>query len=179
MASLLTLKILEGYDHPVFSLPVSLCAAIEEGGNVDRVDAISCLVDTGANIPVWTRGSDMLLRYYQAVPIKGKQFILSGFGKVAEMVAAYRITDFSMEGDDGDKIVFKSLTIACTERPAMVANLILPATAFNHMNYTVRNVGVETPVVEIEHDREEYAISPVYSKLNTEIIERVYSFSNE
>ena len=87
----------------------------------------------------------MLLRYYQAVPIKGKQFILSGFGKVVEMVA----------------------------------NLILPATAFNHMNYTVRNVGVETPVVEIEHDREEYAISPVYSKLNTEIIERVYSFSNE
>lgn len=142
MANLLTLKVLEGYDRPVFSLPVTLRTAIEEDGNADRIDAISCLVDTGANIPVWTRGADMLLRYFQTAPIKDKQFILSGFGKVAEKVAAYRITDFSMEGEDGDRIVFKSLTIACTERPAMVANLILPATAFNHMNYTVRNVGV-------------------------------------
>lgn len=63
MANLLTLKILDGYDRPVFSLPVTLRTAIEEGGNADRVDAISCLVDTGANIPVWTRGADMLLSF--------------------------------------------------------------------------------------------------------------------
>ena len=163
MASLLTLDVVDGYFRPVVLLK----------------DDITCLIDTGANIPVWTRGADMLRAAYHAEIIDGKKFILSGFGKIAEKVDAYRIADFSIEAEDGDKIVFKSMTIACTRRPAMVANLILPATAFRFMNYTVRNMGVETPVVEIEHDREEYVISPVYSNLNAEIIERVYSFSNE
>ena len=44
MANLLTLKILNGYTRPVFSL----------GGD------ITCLVDTGADTPVWTQGSDTL-----------------------------------------------------------------------------------------------------------------------
>ena len=163
MANLLTLDIVNGYDRPVVLVK----------------DDITFLIDTGANIPVWTRGLERLKDAFNAEIVESKKFILSGFGKVAEKVDAYRILDFSLEAEDGDKIVFKSMIIACARRPAMVANLILPATAFNHMNYTVRNVGVETPVVEIEHDREEYAIIPVYSNLNAEIIERVYSFSND
>jgi|GEM_PF-3740864 len=163
MASLLTLDIVDGYVRPVVLVK----------------DDITCLIDTGANIPVWTRGEERLKDAFDAEIIEGKKFVLSGFGKVAEKVDAYRVSDFSLEAEDGEKIVFKSMVIACTRRPAMVANLILPATAFKLMNYTVRNVGVENPVVEIEHDREEYAISPVYSNLNAEVIERVYSFSNE
>ena len=163
MASLLTLDIVDGYVRPVVLVK----------------DDITCLIDTGANIPVWTRGEERLKDAFDAEIIEGKKFVLSGFGKVAEKVDAYRVSDFSLEAEDGEKVVFKSMVIACTRRPAMVANLILPATAFKLMNYTVRNVGVENPVVEIEHDREEYAISPDYSNLNAEVIERVYSFSNE
>ncbi len=163
MASLLTLDIVDGYVRPVVLVK----------------DDITCLIDTGANIPVWTRGEERLKDAFDAEIIEGKKFVLSGFGKVAEKVDAYRVSDFSLEAEDGEKIVFKSMVIACTRRPAMVANLIFPATAFKLMNYTVRNVGGENPVVEIEHDREEYAISPVYSNLNAEVIERVYSFSNE
>ena len=163
MANLLTLNIMDGYTRPVVLLEKD----------------VTCLFDTGADIPVWTQGSEALEKVFSTEKIEGKKFLLSGFGKEPEIVEAYRISDLVLKGEDEDKVVFKSMTIACTLRPYMVANLILPATAFSHMNYTVRNVGVETPVVEIEHDREEYAISPVYSKLNTEIIERVYSFSNE
>mgnify|MGYP007069889236 CR=1 FL=1 len=84
-----------------------------------------------------------------------------------------------LKGEDGDRIVFKSITIACTLRPYMVANLIMPATAFSHMNYTVKNIEVENPVVEIYHKKTEYSVSPIYSSVDNRIVERVYSFTNE
>ena len=137
------------------------------------------MIDTGANIPVWTRGSDKLIDSFQATLIKDKKFILSGFGKIAEKTDAYRISDFILVGEGEDKIIFKSMTVACTKRPDMVANLILPATAFKYMNYMIRNIGVENPVVEIEHNKDKYSVSPVYSNFDNEIITKVYSFANE
>ena len=163
MAKLLTLDIIEGYVRPVVLLK----------------NDITCLIDTGANIPVWTRGADRLREIYNAENVAGKKFILSGFGKYPEEADAYWIKDFVLMGETDDKITFKSLMIACTKRPSMVANLILPATAFTHMNYTIRNVGVDNPMVEIEHERDEYSISPIYSSVYPEVIEKVYSFSNK
>ena len=83
MASLLTLDIVAGYGRPVVLLK----------------EDITCLIDTGANIPVWTRGSQKLINAFQASLIKDKKFILSGFGKVAEKVDAFRISDFVLSGD--------------------------------------------------------------------------------
>ena len=62
MASLLTLKILDGYTRPVISL----------------ADDITCLVDTGADTPVWTRGDELLRKMFEANLIAGKKFLLSG-----------------------------------------------------------------------------------------------------
>ena len=44
MAKLLTLKILEGYTRPVIMVGKKT----------------TCLIDTGADTPVWTRGSTVL-----------------------------------------------------------------------------------------------------------------------
>ena len=162
MANLLTLNIMDGYTRPVVLLEKD----------------VTCLFDTGADIPVWTQGSATLGKAFKAEKIEGKKFLLSGFGKEPEIVEAYRISDLVLEGDDGDKIVFKSMTIACTLRPYMVANLIFPATAFSHMNYTIRNIEVENPVVEIYHTKTEYSVSPIYSSVDNRIVERVYSFAN-
>lgn len=164
MANLLTLDIIDGYTRPVVLLK----------------EDITCLIDSGADVPVWTRGSDKLLGSYQAKQIQGKKFLLSGFGKEAEIVDVYSISDLELKDEGGtDRIVFKNLTVACTERPYMVANLILPATAFSHMNYTIKNIEVENPVVEIYHTKTEYSVSPVYSSVDNRIVERVYSFTNE
>lgn len=163
MAKLLTLDIIDGYTRPVVLLK----------------NDITCLIDTGADVPVWTRGSNKLKGTYNATQIKDKKFLLSGFGKEAELVDVYRITDFELKGEDGDIIVFKNLTIACTRRPNMVANLILPATAFTHMNYTIRNIETENPVVEIYHTKTEYSLSPVYNSVDNRIVDHVYSFASE
>ena len=91
---------------------------------------VTCLVDTGADTPVWTQGNDTLCDFFKAEKIEEKKFIF-------------------------------------------------PATAFTYMNYTIRNVGVSDPVIEIEHDKEEYAVSAVYSNTDNSFVERVYSFAND
>ena len=163
MASLLTLKILNGYTRPVFSL----------GGDA------TCLLDTGADTPVWTQGGDTLKDMYSAKQIAEKKFLLSGFGKDSEIVDVYSVSDVELTGEKGEKIVFKNLTVACTSRPSMVAYLILPATALSHTNYAIRNVGVDTPVIEIEHEKDEYFVNPIYRIDDNRFVDRVYSFAND
>lgn len=163
MESLLTLRVIKGYTRPIISLGKE----------------VSCLIDTGADTPVWTRGSERLLNAFHAERIENKHFLLSGFGKEEEMVDVYRIYDLTLKGDGEDKIIFKSMIVACTERPSMAATLILPATAFSHMNYMIHNVGVSRPVVDIYHDKEEYAVSPIFSRINEDFVEKVYSFASD
>ena len=162
MANLLTLEVLSGYTRPVFSLK----------------DNITCLIDTGADTPVWTQGVERLNDAFKAEQVDGKKFLLSGFGKGHEIVDVYKIYDVVLPGT-GEQIVFKSMLVACISRPLMVADLILPNTAFNHMNVILRNLDVVSPVVEIEHKKEEYYVNPIFSKADESYVERVYSFVNE
>lgn len=163
MANLLTLKVLEGYTRPVISIG----------------DDVTCLIDTGADTPVWTQGAEILEDVFKAELVNCKKFILSGFGKEAEIVDVYRIFDVELRGMDSDRVIFKSMIVACTKRPSMIASLIIPATAFSKMNYTIRNVGVKEPIVQIEHDKEEYAVGSFFNNRDDRFIERVYSFANE
>ena len=139
MAKLLTLDILYGYNRPVIQISKD----------------ITCLIDTGADTPVWTQGAVRLKDSFKAERIDGKKFCLSGFGTGYELSDVYIVHDIMLEQAE-DRIVFKNIAVACTSRPMMVADLILPATAFSHMNYTIRNKDVESPVIEIEHDKDNY-----------------------
>ena len=169
MVSLLTLEIITGFTRPVFQLS----------------EDATCLVDSGADTPVWTQGAERLIDTFgedRIQEVDGKKFLLSGFGKGYEVVNVYIIKNLELKDmkDGGtDRVVFKNLTIACTSRPTMVADLILPSTAFSHMNYKICNIGVEYPVIEIEHEKEEYYVNPIYRLDDDSFVERVYSFSNE
>ena len=172
MVNLLTLKIMiiPGFTRPVIQVS----------------EDATCLVDSGADTPVWTQGAERLKDIFgdRAEIVPGKKFLLSGFGKGAEIVDVYNIRNLELKADESadnkeDKIIFKNLTVACTSRPMMVADLILPSTAFSHMNYKVCNIGVDYPVIEIEHEKEEYYVNPVYRTDNKEFVERVYTFAND
>ncbi|MBR1742616.1 MAG: hypothetical protein IJ733_12275 [Lachnospiraceae bacterium] len=162
MVKLLTFKMLSGYTRPVVSIAKD----------------VTCLIDTGADTPVWTQGRETLNDVFEAERVEGKKFILSGFGKEPEIVDVYNISNVVLNDNNGERLIFKNMTVACTIRPNMVAHLILPATAFSHMNYTIRNVGVESPVIEIECSKDVYFVNPVYSTLDDKFVERVYSFTN-
>ena len=162
MASLLTLEVMIGYTRPVVPLK----------------DGVTCLIDSGADTPVWTQGAERLCKTFKAEQIKGKKFFLSGFGTGYEIVDVYKIIDLELPGM-GEKIIFKNITVACTSRPMMVADLILPNTAFSHMNVMLRNLDVGSPLVEIEHKKEEYYVNPIYSSVDKKVVDRVYSFVND
>ena len=162
MASSLTLEIITGYTRPVVPLK----------------DGVTCLIDSGADTPVWTQGAERLCKSFKAEKINGKKFFLSGFGTGYEIVDVYIITDLELIGV-GDKIIFKKIAVACTSRPTMVADLILPNTAFSHMNVLLRNLDVESPIVEIEHKKEEYYINPIFGSNDNKFVEWVYSFAND
>ena len=167
MANLLTLKVLKGYTRPVVSLKGSL----------------TCLIDSGADTPIWTKGAERLNRFYKAEKVEEKKFLLSGFGNGYEIVDVYKISDVELTGTDedgvDDKVIFKNIIVGCTSRPSMVADLILPNTAFSHMNLTLRNLNVQYPSVEIEHEKEEYFVNPIYRSDDNRFVDRVYSFTNE
>ena len=150
MVNLLTLDILTGYTRPVVSLKKN----------------VKCLIDSGADTPVWTQGAERLQHKLDAKKIEGKKFLLSGFGRGSEIVDVYEIHDLELKGynenGEDDRIIFKNVAVACTSRPNMVADLILPNTAFSHMNLMIRNLDVESPVVEIGHKKEEYYVNPIY-----------------
>ena len=57
--------------------------------------------------------------------------------------------------------------------------MILPVTALSHMNFILRNLDVEYPVVEIEHEKDEYYVNPIYSSADGRLVERAYSFVSE
>ena len=80
MVKLLTLRILEGYTRPVVMVGKKT----------------TCLIDTGADTPVWTRGSTVLQKEFTAKRIEGKVFILSGFGKKSEVVDVYVVSDVEL-----------------------------------------------------------------------------------
>lgn len=166
MARLLTLEVISGYTRPVIQLK----------------EDTTCLIDTGADVPVWTQGADRLKDLFEAEKVVGKKYLLSGFGTGYEIVDVYKVHDLVLNesnNDSDNRIIFKSVTVACTSRPAMVADLILPNTAFSHMNLTIRNMEVESPVIEIEHEKDEFYVSPVYSSIDGSFMERVYSFSQQ
>ena len=162
MANWLMLDMKKRYTRPIVTL---------DGG-------ISCMIDTGADTPVWTTGSDTIERELNARKVEDKHYILSGFGKDYEVAYVYEIPELKLACDN-DSIVFKGLLVACTMRPTMIARLILPASALSHMNYLIHNVGIETPRVEIEHDKNEYYVRPKYSSIDGRILQRVYSFATE
>lgn len=195
MANLLTLEILTGYTRPVVSLKTHISNNATEGkdaqasngsGTKEEIettnhkDNVTCLIDSGADTPVWTQGEERLLRAYKAEKIQGKKFILSGFGTGYEVADVYKVHDIELRDENsGDKIVFKNITFACVSRPTMVADFILPNTAFSHMNLMIRNLDVESPIIEIEHRKTEYFVNPIYRTDDDRLVDRVYSFANE
>ena len=49
----------------------------------------NCLLDTGACVPVWCAGEQLLKTYYPNCSKTDAVFILSGFGKGSEVVPVY------------------------------------------------------------------------------------------
>lgn len=137
---------------------------------------IKCLIDTGADTPVWTSGETLFLRAFpDAELVDDILFELGGFGKESELVPVYKIPKFVLKCDyDNNVIVFNNLLVACYVKNSISTPLILSATMFKHTNYSILNVGEDVPMLTINYNKNEYEIGMRFK--NKKKLDKIYSF---
>lgn len=137
---------------------------------------IKCLIDTGADTPVWTSGETLFLKAFpDAELVDDILFELGGFGKESELVPVYKIPKFALKCDyDNNVIVFNNFLVACYVKNSISTPLILSATMFKHTNYSIINVGEDIPMFTINYNKCEYEIGMRFK--NKTKLDKVYSF---
>lgn len=128
---------------------LKLKAIPEKLNPVVKYANIEMLFDTGADTPVWCSGLELFKRIFPMAILEKYQFLLSGFGRsqgellsfvknlndgeIKEyIVDVYRIPEFVLESG-GQRIVWRDLRVAVTNRETLGVNMILPCTMFRGM----------------------------------------------
>ncbi|MCM1219506.1 MAG: hypothetical protein NC548_33925 [Lachnospiraceae bacterium] len=97
--------------------------------------SFNCLIDTGASVPVWCAGEQLLKVYYPDCTKLDAAFSLHGFGTGQEIVPVYVIPQFVLS-DGKQCITYKNITVAVTKRD-FTFDLILSYSLFNKMNISI------------------------------------------
>ena len=90
------------------------------------------LYDDGSDVAVWTRTEEDV---YDAFPEATKtdfQFILVGFGREYDVVNVYKIPEFWLSDQNGNRLVIKNFHFAVSNRPDLSVDLVLPGNLFNN-----------------------------------------------
>jgi hypothetical protein len=106
-----------------------------------------CLVDTGANMPVWCTGENTFKQCYEdASQLQGIS-ILKGFGKGYEICNVYSIPNFKLS-DGNNTIIYKNLPIAVLSRD-YAFELIISNTMINHLNFSINTFAKREGIFKI------------------------------
>lgn len=100
---------------------------------------IICLLDTGANIPVWNGSVKAFLsKFKECSPIKTEYYAsIGGFGRGAENMSVYKINNFELT-DGKSRLIFKELYIAVEENRTRNFDLLLTYSMFKMINIVIR-----------------------------------------
>ncbi len=139
---------------------------------------IKCMLDTGADMPVWCGSGSLLKIVFPEIVLSDKKFLLSGFGRKPEMVGIYKIPEFMIKAED-ESLTFQNLYMASSFGRNFGCDLILSATMFSHMDYSILNRKKETSVLEITYDRDVYYTQLIPNQRRTDFVEKIFSFSSE
>jgi serine acetyltransferase len=145
-------------------------------GNED----IDCLVDTGANMNIFTMGSEIFKEHFpSAERIYRYNVYISGFGKGEEKAELYQVKHLKLTSDYGeDYIAFENFMVACFLKPEIGATMVLAYGMFENMRLMFNhNMGVNGTVV-IGHDVNIYNGDKIIGRDgNGEVKERIVRMS--
>ncbi len=144
--------------RPVFSIQI-------------EKDTYKCLIDTGADIPVWCKGMELFSVCFPSA-IWYKDTTLGGFGIGRETIPIYIIDNFILSDTYGNKIQFHNFKIAITDRPGIPCDIILCITMFSKMKCTFDYSG-NPPYVKISSEKDCFGIG-IYQDNDS-----VYAFLDE
>ena len=166
MSKTLSLQLSNKSAKPVFTVITS----------ADR--QIKCMLDTGADMPVWCGSEGLLKIVFPKAELIDKKFLLSGFGRKPEMAGVYKIPEFTIKAGD-ESLLFQNLFVASSFGRNFGCDLILSATMFRHMDYSILNRKKEMSILEITYDRDIYYTQLIPNQRRTDFIEKIFSFSSE
>lgn len=75
-------------------------------------------------------------------------------------------------------LTFQNLYIASSFGRNFGCDLILSATMFKHMDYSILNRKRNTSLLEIKYDRDLYYTQLILNQKNSEFTEKIFSFSS-
>lgn len=132
-------------------------------------ETVKCLIDSGADIPVWC-STETLLKSQFAVKKLDKKTYIGGFGGKGAYHDVYSIDKFVLT--DGNKILtIRNLLVAFIPNISFACDLILSASVFDKkIDYSVNTIN-NRRYIELRYDKEEYVI---LAKYNRKAIDSVY-----
>ena len=97
----------------------------------------TCLIDTGAGIPVWFADEDMLIIRFPDAEKTDNITILNGLGdKPLFNIPVWRIPEFDLKGDNGCTLKFMDLMVAVYETSRFSFDMIIPLTMLNRSDFS-------------------------------------------
>ena len=121
-------------------------------------EKISFMYDSGARIPIWCSGEDLLKKAFPDAVQQNMKCMVSGFGEGAEEGAVYMIPEFRLESDSAVFII-RSLYIVALNKPSIGCDFILSETMFMKSDtYTYRRDKRELHIV---FDQSEFHCTPI------------------
>lgn len=166
MSKVLKLKLRSNRDKPLFT-------TITKDNK-----KILCLFDTGATMPVWCSSEGLFKLVFPKAILLDEKFILSGFGKIPQIVNVYKIPIFYLT-DNSSTLEFRNLHIATSFGRSFGCDLILSYTMFTKMDCHILNRNRDNAILQIDYDKDIYNIGIVVIDKNPKFINKIYNFSVE
>ena len=133
----------------------------------------TCMLDTGADIPVFCKGLNLFNEWTKEMddvePFRKSS--IGGFGKDKEDTILYNIPSFQFS-DNKNHITYNNVKIAVMSKSKIPCDLILSASLFMKMRYTIDCLG-KSHFLTIEAEKDNYGVG-FYSRRET-----IYIFMNE
>ena len=139
---------------------------------------ISCMIDTGANVPIWFMGEKFLKLHFPSAVKTDKLTIIHGLGKEPLMdVPVWNISLFTIKDDNGESMVFHDLLVPVIEASKFVFNMLIPLTMLNRTRFSFDYTrSAKYGYFEVNSDKESYYIRPVFVPDNDKYLNKIQAF---
>ena len=105
------------------------------------------------------------------------RFILSGFGKFAEIVTVYRLDEFLLSEIDGTEFLYRGMYVAVTNKNSIGVDFVLPATLFRYAILEIDRISVPGKL-RIHSKRSEFGFICRPYELDDERISKIGKITN-
>lgn len=150
---------------------------VKNKGNIKT----ACLIDTGANTPVWVLGEDYLKYRYPEAKKSEKKSILNGMGEKPVMnVPVWIIPEFILEDNLGNCLVYKDLYVCVIDSDKFSFDMIIPLTMLNRMDFSFTYTeSVNYALFKISAAKRNFYTRPVYAGSNTDYLNKIQVFAQD